>query len=213
MKLLTCIEQAIRNRVDNITTVLDLCNTLAMRLDCEKFKKWVDCELNGYDEDSDVPDYREVIYLKCRTRYRTRAEDWYGECMHEAVDHEILWPHPAVVTFLRRPFSFYNTMFVSYPDSRMGKRELHKRINIDEIRRSGMHYGAWHVIPSTEINSMIDTVLDKVLYFVYYLKINSKLTDNEKIEQIPTEVASELYEKVFWDKVYKPVVTDLCNWH
>jgi hypothetical protein len=58
MTLLRKIQDAAVDSKTNIGDVLRQCAVLAARLGNERFKKWVDEELNGYEPGAELPPYR-----------------------------------------------------------------------------------------------------------------------------------------------------------
>ena len=58
MELLDNIQQAAIDENVNLTSLLMKCKLLAHRLDNQEFKNWIICELEGYNGDIVVPDYR-----------------------------------------------------------------------------------------------------------------------------------------------------------
>lgn len=60
MTLLRQIQQELASSDIDVVAVLRKCKILARRLHSDQFAQWVDCELNGYPKDADVPEYRTV---------------------------------------------------------------------------------------------------------------------------------------------------------
>lgn len=59
----------IENRLDTIS-ILRKAKLIATKLNLNDFNQWIDCELNGYDKDDDIPDYRNVIgEIKAKNPY------------------------------------------------------------------------------------------------------------------------------------------------
>ena len=60
---MTLIEQIRNEAVDgtsSLTSLLRKCQILAATLGNQDLKRWVSCELNGYGESEDVPNYRRL---------------------------------------------------------------------------------------------------------------------------------------------------------
>jgi hypothetical protein len=47
----------------DVLAVLRKCKTLATCLGSPEFAKWVDCEINGYLSDEELPDYRRLSVM------------------------------------------------------------------------------------------------------------------------------------------------------
>lgn len=62
MSLLREIQNDAVNSSVNVSDLLRKCKILAYRLGNEDFKSWVDSELNGYDSEDLLPDYR-ILYV------------------------------------------------------------------------------------------------------------------------------------------------------
>src|SRR5689334_23283117 len=60
MTLLREIQEAAIDEKTPIAVLLRRCMVLATRLGNERFKAWVDAELNGYEPDAELPRYRRV---------------------------------------------------------------------------------------------------------------------------------------------------------
>ena len=58
MSLLMDIQNAAVDPNTDVATLLRKCKVLSVRLGNDGFKQWVDNELNGYKEVSDLPEYR-----------------------------------------------------------------------------------------------------------------------------------------------------------
>ena len=58
MSLLREIQKDIGNPALDVPTLMLKCKILAARLGSQEFAKWLDMELNGYQKDQSVPDYR-----------------------------------------------------------------------------------------------------------------------------------------------------------
>lgn len=58
MSLLREIQDAATSETTDITTVLRKCRILATRLNHQGLKNWTQCELDGYSEKAQLPDYR-----------------------------------------------------------------------------------------------------------------------------------------------------------
>jgi hypothetical protein len=60
MSLLREIQATAVDSSSDIATLLRKCKILAFRLGNDDFKNWIDQELNGYSEISDLPQYRKI---------------------------------------------------------------------------------------------------------------------------------------------------------
>jgi hypothetical protein len=60
MTLLRQIQDELASADVDVVAVLRKCKILARRLHSDDFAKWVDCELNGYPDEAEVPAYRTV---------------------------------------------------------------------------------------------------------------------------------------------------------
>src|SRR5262249_47160948 len=60
MSLLRDIQSTAVDSDSDVSTLLRKCKILAVRLGNAEFKKWVDQELGGYDNEEELPEYRKL---------------------------------------------------------------------------------------------------------------------------------------------------------
>ena len=69
MNLLRRIQDATHDPTFRLADVMLMCKILAARLDHPAFKNWIDQELNGYENQEQLPDYRVLRGLNCRGHF------------------------------------------------------------------------------------------------------------------------------------------------
>lgn len=204
MTLLRDIQEAAIDANISISVVLRKCKVLATRLGNEDLNKWVDSELNGYNQKEDLPSYRVlVVYSKGHfqgpfgsgLRYAdipTRClpekfQDSYSHsyCMRPISEYEALIPSSDGEP-LREPWS---PNFVAY-------------IGGDVYQ--GMHcVSAWKVIPHSVIVGLVDVVRNKILSFV--LEIEKEAPDVGEETSTSSSIPPERVAQVFHMYIYGDV--------
>ncbi|MGB3510746.1 MAG: hypothetical protein WBA93_16235 [Microcoleaceae cyanobacterium] len=69
MSLLRRIQDATVDPKFELSDVLRMCKILAARLEHPAFKEWIEQELNGYEDEKQVPDYRILNNLECQGNF------------------------------------------------------------------------------------------------------------------------------------------------
>ena len=69
MSLLRQIQDATVDPKYQLADILRMCKILAARLGHNDFKKWIEQELNGYENLEQLPDYRILRNLGCRGNF------------------------------------------------------------------------------------------------------------------------------------------------
>jgi len=198
MTLLRDIQDASIDANVDITVVLRKCKVLAVRLGNEDFKKWVDSELNGYDENAPLPDYR-VFEVTSKGHFAgpagsgLRNVDIPLSCLPEKSRenfryHRGTQPISAYVSILNDSEAEGGSAQVPWPPELVAYVGQHIYQYMNCI-------GAWQVIPRNIIASLIDSVRNRILNFV--LEIESENPDAgdapQKSNPIPQEKVSQIY--------------------
>lgn len=178
----------------SLSVVLRKAKVLASLLQNEEFKKWVNSELNGYRDDSEVPQYR-----------RIRAQSFgtlslpFGRIVKNAVIPTFNLPEEVknwaenIVFFQGVKELEALTLAGNNPTRRWPAEAImlvqdnfgHDRVLID----------AYQPISKSQIESILDTIRNKLLDFVLELQErNPQITESEEaISKIPKEQVGNVF--------------------
>jgi len=195
MSLLREIQDSAVDAREPIGTLLRKCKILAVRLGSYEFKLWVDNELNGYSDKTEVPEYR-IMTVGCKGHFSGP----FGSSMNNA---DI--PSRCIKK------KFRDGLFTSYVAQPISSIEsLIEASDGDTVQEpwpadATAYFGmdiyqgmnciqAWKVIPVNALVGVIDKIRNNILNFVLEIEseapeageapINSKPVDNEKVQQI-----------------------------
>jgi len=190
VKLLEEIIELLTDGKTPLADVLRKCFILAYTLKNEPLKKWIECELQGYESDGDLPPYRNAkgasrghffgpfgsslsnqplppALLNPEHRYlatdiRLRQPIAAYDRGDEITDAAINWPQDMVVMYQEK---FYDHMALSR---------------------------AWIYVPASVIRGLVDNVRTRLLKFL--LEIKAELPENslEGAESIPPSTVDRL---------------------
>jgi len=198
MTLLRDIQDASIDANVDITVVLRKCKVLAVRLGNEDFKKWIDSELNGYDEDDPLPDYR-VFEVNSKGHFAgpagsgLRNADIPLSCLPEKSQenfryHRGTQPISAYVSILNDSEAKGGSARIPWPP------ELVAHVGQD-IYQDMNCIGAWQVLHRNMIASLIDSVRNRILNFV--LEIESENPDAGDAPQKSNPISQEKVSQMF----------------
>lgn len=166
MSLLRDIQNAAVDPTTDIATLLRKCKILAVRLGSEKFKKWVDNELNGYDKIDELPEYRVL---------NTESYGHFSGAFGSGLKNVQIPPSCLPKEFRDRITKSYLMAPISGYASLINNRD---RNNAQEqwpadmlayfgqqIYRGMNCLSAWKVIPYNALVALVDTIRTRVLNF------------------------------------------------
>ena len=195
MSLLRDIQDAAIDSNIELAVLLRKCKVLAARLGNPEFKKWVESELNGYDDIKNLPAYR-ILKVNSKGHFSgpfqsgLRNADIPLFCIdkqfHKNLSHSyLIQPIAAIASLvenasggsLKEP---WNPDLVAY---------------VGENIYEGMNcMQAWKVIPVSGFVAALDTVRNRILNFVLEIEaespdageapVNSSPVPQEKVHQI-----------------------------
>jgi len=190
MKLLDDIVLSVSEVEEPVARTLRRCLVLAYKLKNETLKTWVEKELNGYENDDELPDYRQSV----GNAKGVFLGPFGGVLSDQPLAASILEEkhrHFATTIRLNQPIAVYEMndndaggaipwpadLVVTYQSSFMKGWALNR---------------AWMDIPASVTKGLIDTVRTRVLTFA--LQIQDELRDEseESIESIPPAVVERM---------------------
>ncbi len=205
MSLLQEIQDIAVDANSNLETLLLKCRVLAQYLKHEDLKKWVENELNGYGEESDLPAYRSINHCLCYGNFSGRgARSGNVQLPTSLIPEEYRDELTKVelregVGYIKRllgegdgptlPYAWraeYYKLFRGGPSSKM----IH----------------AWTVLPKVNVAELMSTIRNRILNFT--LEIQS-LAPN--IEELESKDTAELTKKV--TQIYNICIANITNAH
>ena len=195
MSLLRDIQNSAVDANEPIGTLLRKCKILAVRLGSSELKSWVECELNGYSEKDELPDYR-IMSVGCKGHF----SGGFGAAMNNAEIPSRCIPQDfregLFTSYLAQPISSIESLI---NDSDGGTVQEPWPADVTAHFGMKMYQGyncmqAWKVIPVNALVGILDMIRNKVLNFVLEIEsedpqagdapINSKPVAEEKVQQV-----------------------------
>ena len=195
MSLLREIQNDVVNSSINVSDLLRKCKILAYRLGNEDFKSWVDSELNGYESEDLLPDYR-ILYVGSKGYFVGS----FGTSLSNADIPTHGLPDWLQDTCTKANFSGPIATLESYTvNDKNG--QLTQSWNPVILAKYGSKMYSdlnciqeWKVIPVASVIGIIDTVKTKILNFVLEIEVinpeageaelNSNPIPQDKVSQI-----------------------------
>ncbi|WP_339145215.1 hypothetical protein [Pseudoalteromonas galatheae] len=195
MSLLRDIQGSAVDANEPIGTLLRKCKILAVRLGSSELKSWVECELNGYSERDDLPEYR-IMSVGCKGHF----SGGFGSSMSNAEIPSRCIPKDfregLFTSYLAQPISSIESLI---KDSDGGTVQEPWPADVTAHFGMKMYQGyncmqAWKVIPVNALVGILDMIRNKVLNFVLEIEsedpqagdapINSQPVAEEKVQQV-----------------------------
>lgn len=195
MSLLRDIQTTAVDSESDIATLLRKCKILAFRLGNNDFKRWVDQELNGYNDSSDLPEYRKlhvesVGYFSGPFGSGLRNAPIPPSCL--PVEFQEVVTH----SYLMQPISAYTALI-----NRTERSNARENWPTDMVALFGgdiyhnMHcMSAWKVIPYNSLAALVDTIKTRILNFSLEIEneapnageapLNAPPLPQEKVSQV-----------------------------
>ncbi|MBU0569659.1 hypothetical protein KKB40_02660, partial [Patescibacteria group bacterium] len=204
MSLLRDIQNAAVSSEVEISTVLRKCKVLSARLGNKEFKKWIDQELNGYEDKDDLPNYR-ILTVQSKGHFSgpfnsgMRNGDISLICLPKKFRESLS------KSYCAQPISAYEALI------KLSKGEnLQEQWPIDLVALYGEKiyqnmncFTAWKVIPYGSMVALVDTVRNKILNFVIEIESEAPDAGEAPINQpsIPPEKISQVFHTTIYGNV------------
>ena len=196
MSLLRDIQAAAIDPNTDVSTLLRKCKILAVRLGNEEFKKWVDSELNGYQNVDALPDYRIL-----NTESRGDFSGAFGRNLTNAPIPPSCLPKQfrdsVTKSYLRAPISAYDSL-INKGDRNNAQESWPADVVAhfgEKIYQDMNCLSAWKVIPYNALVALVDTIKTRVLNFV--LEIEGEAPDAGEappnVQPLPQERISQVF--------------------
>jgi hypothetical protein len=192
MKLLNEIIEAATDPKTSVADTLRKCMVLAFELKNKQLKTWSEAELNGYNRNDSVPEYRR-LHLHSRGNFQGPGGAWIpGRPLPMAVldEKDRKYLNPAI---LNAPIAAYEANLVQGGD----KGVFSINWPPDLIARYQGKYmdgyvlaQAWQELPPSALTAMVDTVKNKMLRFA--LEIRGEVgAAGDKPQDVPKETIDQ----------------------
>jgi len=195
MSLLSEIQaDALDSKVD-VTDLLRKCLVLATRLGNDDFQRWVSQELNGYQDNSDLPLYRVI-----ETNSYGQFTNGYSMLQNYSIPSFTIPEEYLEATTMRlmQPISSLAHMVKNAKEDTL---QFPWSVDLIAIMRDRVYEGfsclaAFNVVSVSRIAGIIDTVRNRILEFV--LKIENEAPDAGEAlpgaQPIPFETVQQLFK-------------------
>jgi len=204
MSLLRDIQNATIDANADISVVLRKCKVLAARLGNEAFKKWVDQELNGYQNKDTLPDYR-ILYVNSKGDFigpfgsALKNADIPLACIpkkyREGLDKSYCMQPIAAYVSLLKTADGDNLQEQWSPELvALVGRNIYENVNC---------LSAWKLIPNTSILSIVEAVRNRILDFV--VEIEHEAPDAGEASPATQPISQEKVTQVFNTTIYGSV--------
>jgi hypothetical protein len=196
MSLLRDIQAAAVDPNTDVATLLRKCKILAVRLGNEKFKKWVDHELNGYNNTEDLPEYR-ILHTESYGHF----SGTFGSGLNNAPIPPSCLPKElrdrVTKSYLTAPISAFASLINT--EDRSNAREQWPADMVAYFGQKiyqGMNcLSAWKVLPYNVLVALVDTIKTRVLNFA--LEIEGEAPDAGEAPPNAPPLPQEKVSQVF----------------
>ena len=196
MSLLRQIQDAAIDSSIDLPTLLRKCKVLAARLGNDDFKRWIDHELFGYDDNDQLPEYR-VLSVNSKGHFSGA----FGSGLRNADIPLLCFPEKFREnlghSYLMQPIAAMESLVVNSTSG-----TLHEPWNPDIVAHFGqMIYErmvcmqAWKVIPVSALVAALDTVRTRVLNFVLEIEAQNPAAGEAMANEKP--VPQETVQHIF----------------
>jgi len=204
MTLLREIQAAATESNIDISTVLRKAKILAVRLHNPEFETWVDHELNGYGDRSNLPPYR-VVNVEVRGHIRRAGLHWGDAPIMTTFLPEKLrdWGE---VSYLSQPVAAIASLAASARDGSCLQVQWPQELAI-KFGAEGYDgfecLGAWQVISPHSLIGIVDTVRNRILEFALKIESENPAAGEASPDALPVPV--EKVQMIFQNIFYAPV--------
>lgn len=204
MNLLRDIQSDAVSDDSSITNLLRKCKILAARLGNEEFDRWVHKELNGYQENEELPEYRTLRYVESR--------GYFSGYMGSALKNAPI-PHSCIDKRFRKDLTehlfmdgigIYEDLLrkdndgfsVNWPSDIVALHDEKFYENMSCI-------SAWKIISRGSIKNVIDSVRNKILTFALEIEKLNPEAGEAPIDSspVPQTDVSHVFHTVIYGNV------------
>lgn len=201
MSLLNEIQNAAVDPDSKVSFILRKCKILGAKLGNEEFNKWIDQELNGYNDKESLPDYR-VFPVQSKGHFAgpfgsgIKNAEIPPSCIDKKF-HKVISKSHCI-----QPISYYEDLLAGSSEGAYEEpwsTDLTAYVG-QEIYESMNCLAAWKVIPRGKIITLVDAVRNRILSFA--LEIESEDPDAGEAPLNNPPIPQERVSQVFHTHIY-----------
>ena len=202
MSLLKDIQDAVVDSNSDLPTILRKCRILASRLKNTELKNWVQHELDGYPDESELPDYR-----KAKSQSKGHFSGPFGSGMKNAPIPSISIPekfrHTIENLEIRQGISSLNELVENSDGKDLHSSWSHDLIPLvaGKIYENMNLISAWREIPAALIIGILDTVRNRILNFVLEVEEETEETEDPTATSLPKEKVNNIFNNYIMGNV------------
>jgi hypothetical protein len=182
------VEELQRDSLDSSVNVSDLLRKaflVASKLKLDAFKKWADCEMNGYGKDDELPRYRTIT---CRLRAWNPYNGWIPVMFHDNPDLQ----QKLSIHYARGPVASYHDL-LGDPKSG-GEFIVHVGPDVQQFfnRQSepGFEFEVSLHVPRVGVVRILDSVRNTILQWSLKLQEDGINGEGMSFSNVERDIAS-----------------------
>lgn len=206
MSFLRDIQTAATDDTTDIAALLRKCLILAVRLRSDELRSWVEKELNGYGDRSELPAYR-VLHTESHGTFRNLVQQ-----LNDAIIPPATLPEKyrefATTVWLMAPISSYSSVIHQSEEKQNLVENWPPNLVMllgGKIYTEMTCFGAWKIISRNAIVGMLDTVRTRVLSFVLQIEGTVADVDDAESHRADTAEQRDVVHQVFHNTFYGDV--------
>ena len=192
VSLLREIQSEAINSKSDLAQLLRKCKYLSFRLNNHEFKEWVDWELNGYQDEAKLPEYR-----KLKVNSKGHFSGAYGTglknadipmlCVPENIRNSLQYAcfYQSVASLESLAQSSEDGDHGSFQEQWNPDIVLHLQ---DKFYERMICYHAWKVIPVYIVASILDTIRTRILNFALEIEILDPAAGEAELKSTPVPI-------------------------
>jgi AbiTii len=204
VSLLREIQNAAVESDSDVASLLRKCKILGARLSNVEFNRWVDNELNGYGDPSQIPDYR-----KLRVNVAGHFRGAFGSGMDNAPIPPVTLPEELreslFCSYLTQPISAYVSL-IDEETKASAQEQWPQDVLVyygQKIYQDLNCLSAWKIIPRNALVAIVDTIKTRILNFCLQIEADAPNAGEAPLNSSP--IAQEKVTQHFHTNIYGSV--------
>lgn len=183
-KMVLELQKDIIENKEDLLSILRKAKVISVKLGLDDFAKWIDLELNGYQNFSDIPEYRNVIgEVKAKNPYYGLIPVMMPSSIAEQLNSRKLFnPISELIGLIGND----KTISMAIPSE------------ISELlcKNSGVHFPCYFIIPSNSILGIIESVKNHLLEWCLKLEKDGILGSEYEFDEIEKAKAKNIPQQI-----------------
>lgn len=183
-KMVLELQKDIIENKEDLLSILRKAKVISVKLGLDDFTKWIDLELNGYQNFSDIPEYRNVIgEVKAKNPYHGLIPVMMPSSIAEKLNSRKLFnPISELIGLIGND----KTISMAIPSE------------ISELlcKNSGVHFPCYFIIPSNSILGIIESVKNHLLEWCLKLEKDGILGSEFEFDEIEKAKAKNIPQQI-----------------